>query len=79
MKKPQLQQITKLPLVELAGDQRVLVENHMGVLAYSDEEIQIKVCYGKVTVSGSNLRFMQMNSEQLVIKGCVENVQLVRR
>lgn len=72
-------QISKLPLIELAGDKRVLIENHMGVLAYSNDEIQIKVSYGKVTVSGNNLRFMQMNGEQLVIKGCIENIQLFRR
>lgn len=76
MKMPQ---ISKLPLIELAGDKRVLIENHMGVLAYSNDEIQIKVSYGKVTVSGNNLRFMQMNGEQLVIKGCIENIQLFRR
>ena len=79
MKKPQMSQISKLPLIEIAGDKRVLIENHIGILAYSCEEIQIKVCYGKVTVTGNNLRFMQMNGEQLVIKGCIENVQLVRR
>lgn len=79
MKKPQLPQISKLPLIEIAGEKRVLIENHMGVLAYSSEEIQIKVCYGKVTVFGKNLRFMQMNGEQLVIKGCIENIQLFRR
>ncbi len=72
-------QISKLPLIELAGDRRVLIENHMGVLAYSNDEIQIKVSYGKVTVFGNNLRFIQMNGEQLVIKGCIENIQLFRR
>lgn len=70
---------TKLPIVEIAGPNRVLVENHLGVLAYSLDEIQIKVTYGKLSVSGHNLKLMQLSREQLVITGTIECLQLLRR
>lgn len=72
-------ELSKLPIVELAGPSRVLVENHQGVLAYSLEEIQIKVTYGKLAVTGGNLKLMQLNREQLVITGRIDNLQLYRR
>ena len=68
--------IIKIPLVEIAGQQRVLIENHLGVVAYSMEEIEIKMCYGKLAVAGRCLKFMQINKEQLVITGHIDSVHL---
>ena len=53
----------KTPLAELAGYNRVLIENHMGVLAYSTQEIQIKVQYGRLTINGCDLRLLQLSKE----------------
>lgn len=72
-------EFSRLPIVELAGPSRVLIENHLGVLAYSLNEIQIKVTYGKLSVTGNNLKLMQLNREQLVITGSIDNLQLCRR
>lgn len=71
--------ITKIPLVELTGQNRVLIENHLGVLAYSLEEIKIKVSYGSLLITGINLRLMQLCREQLVITGQIDTLQLFRR
>ena len=71
--------ISKLPLVEIAGQNRVLIENHGGVIGYCTEEIQIKVCYGKLAVLGSCLKFMQINKDQLVITGNIDAVSLSGR
>ena len=68
--------VMKIPLVEIAGQNRVLIENHLGVVAYSLEEIEVKVCYGKLAVVGQCLKFMQINKEQLVITGQIEGVHL---
>ncbi|MBE6925340.1 MAG: sporulation protein [Ruminococcaceae bacterium] len=67
------------PIVELVGQQRVLIENHRGVVQYGDTEICIRVSYGCVRVCGRDLRLMRMNKEQLIISGCVENVILCKR
>ena len=69
----------KAPLVEIAGENRVLIENHLGVVCYCPEEIQIKVCYGIISVAGQGLQFMQLNREQLVVNGRIDNVSLLMR
>lgn len=68
-----------IPLVEMFGDKRVLIENHCGVSAYSDQEICIKVKHGCIHVCGSNLNLAQMSRERLVICGKIVSVQLVGR
>lgn len=68
-----------IPLVELAGDRRVLIENHFGVREYSRERIGVKVKFGLVVVCGRELELSRMTRQQLVIRGTVETVTLERR
>ena len=68
-----------VPVVELAGDRRVLIERHGGVTRYSREEICVKVSYGQVCVCGCGLELKHMTREQLVITGRIDGVKLLRR
>ena len=68
-----------LPVVELAGDRRVLIENHLGVKAYGCERILVKVGFGHICVCGHGLNLIRMTREQLVIKGRIEGISLQRR
>ena len=67
-----------LPLVEIAGDQRVLVENHFGVMEYSDTAVGIRVKFGEILVCGSKLRLTRMTRGQLIISGCIECVRIIK-
>ena len=68
-----------LPLVEIAGDSRVLIEHHSGVTEYSMEKIRIKVKFGHICVCGSELVLARMIRGQLIISGKIESVHLDRR
>ncbi|MBQ7801805.1 MAG: YabP/YqfC family sporulation protein [Oscillospiraceae bacterium] len=68
-----------VPVVELAGDRRVLIERHGGVTEYSGEKICVKVRYGTVAVCGCGLELTCMTREQLVITGRIDSLQLLRR
>lgn len=67
-----------VPLVELAGDRRVLIENHKGVTAYGRREICIRVNYGLLCICGTGLELAQMSRHQLVITGCIDTVSIRR-
>lgn len=68
-----------LPIVELAGSQRVLIENHFGVTAYCLSQINVKMRYGEVQVCGSSLTLEHMSRVKLVITGCIDSITLIRR
>ncbi len=68
-----------LPLVEISGQQRVLIENHRGVTQYGPEEICVRVSYGQISVRGCGLELARMCKEQLVICGRIDCVSLIRR
>ena len=68
-----------VPLVEIAGETRVLIECIGGVTAYSPQRIRVKVRYGEVEVCGSGLEIPVMTREYLVISGSIDGVSLYRR
>ncbi len=67
-----------MPLVEIAGDRRVLVENHRGVVEYGTKIIRIKVRYGQLCICGCGMELAKMTKDQLIISGRVDSVHLVR-
>lgn len=67
------------PVVEIAGDNRVLIENYGAVREYSPQKIGIRVKYGTVVVCGCGLELRRMTKEQLVIAGRIDSVSLQRR
>ncbi len=67
-----------LPLVELAGDKRVLIEHHCGVTQYGRCRISVKVKFGTVMIVGTGLELAKMTGKQLIVTGRIEAIQLER-
>lgn len=65
-----------VPLIEIYGRCRVLVENHQGVIGYDCHEVLIKVRFGVICIRGESLCLNRMCKDQLVITGCILNVGL---
>lgn len=70
--------IAGIPLVELAGDRRVLIEHHQGVLEYGLERICVRLRYGQLNICGTSLRLACMTKQQLVITGRIDSLHLTR-
>ena len=68
-----------LPVMELLGQNRLLIENHLGVIFYSVKEIEVKLNGGRVIVSGEDLRLIEMSRVKLVICGRIDSLQLLGR
>ena len=66
------------PLVEIIGCDRMLVENHKGVLRYDRECIQICVKFGQICITGAKLELTRMTRGQLVISGELGDIKIVR-
>jgi len=68
-----------VPLLELLGESRVLIENHKGVAAYAEDKICVLVKYGRLVVCGSGLTLGYMSKCQLAITGCIDAVLVERK
>ena len=63
-------------LVEIYGMERVLVEQHRGIVGYGTECIRIGTSYGILVVEGVGLRLCCMSRAQLVIRGKILSLRM---
>ena len=68
-----------MPLAELVGDGRVLIENHQGVSEYGEEIISVRVGYGHLRVVGENLALHCVKKHQLIICGTIRKLEIERK
>ena len=65
-----------LPRVELVGDREVRMENHLGILAYGDQEIHVSGGPFVIKVMGEGLELRAMTGLELLITGHITAIQL---
>ena len=67
-----------MPLIEITGAGRVLIENHGGVTEYETDRIRVRLRFGAVVIRGNRLKITRMSKCQLVISGSLAGVDLER-
>lgn len=64
------------PKVTLTGMEQVLVENHRGILAYTDGLVEVTGRSGHIRIRGEKLLLRAMDSEMLLVTGNILGVDL---
>ena len=64
------------PKVTLTGAEQVLVENHRGILAYTDGLVEVTGRGGLIRIRGEKLLLRAMDSEMLLVTGNIFGVDL---
>ena len=68
--------VTPRTLAEIYGTDRLLVEQHRGILSYGTEVIRIGATYGVLVVEGDALRLCCMSKSQLVVRGTILGLRM---
>lgn len=68
--------VSTVPLIQLRGKKSLCVENHGGILEYSDTEVKIAVKGGSLTVRGSGIYICRMTKKCLEIHGRFVGLEL---
>lgn len=66
-----------LPRITLTGRKRVSVENHRGLLEYSDTRIELNGGRVRVVITGADLYLRVMDKQAAVITGEIFSVELL--
>ena len=69
--------LSGLPHVEVMGDRQFYMENHRGIISYSEDEIAISADGLIVRVLGEKLELVSMTGEALRIRGKIKRVEWV--
>lgn len=68
--------LSDAPLVQMHGRQSVSVENHGGILEYTQELVRILVRRGNVCVIGTGMEIFRMTKRVVEIRGRIQRVEM---
>ena len=70
--------VAGLPRLEMVGSRQLYLEHHAGILAYSEEQIDVNTSAGALRVRGEGLSLLARTAEELRIGGRIAAVEWVR-
>lgn len=65
-----------LPKVTMVGSSQIRIENHKGIIEYSESKIRINSKIGIIVITGKNLFIRNIIKEEVVLEGKLESVQI---
>ncbi len=63
--------VLDLPRLTLIGNLQCYLENHRGIIEYTDERVRVSVNGGEITVSGQRLVIRYLENEEIAIDGTI--------
>lgn len=70
--------VAGLPRIEMIGGRQLFVERHLGILAYSETQIDVNTAAGVLRLRGERLSLVAMTGEEVRVGGRIDAVEWVR-
>jgi len=69
--------VLELPRITIVGNLHVYIENHQGLITYSETELKLKSNKGYIRVTGSSFVLKMMLPEEILLEGIVKDVEFI--
>jgi len=69
--------ILDLPKIIMIGNLQIYIENHKGILEYTDNRIRINTKNGTLRIIGKNLMLKNIVAEEIFIVGEINQVEFI--
>jgi sporulation protein YqfC len=66
-----------LPRITIVGDLHVYIENHQGLITYSDTELKLKSNKGYIQITGTSFVLKMMLPEEILLEGMIKEVTFI--
>ncbi|WP_047154949.1 sporulation protein YqfC [Aneurinibacillus tyrosinisolvens] len=67
----------EMPRITMIGQLQMYIENHRGVLLFSNQELRLLLTKGQLLVRGENLVIRMILPEEVLLEGIVNQVLFV--
>jgi len=68
--------LLELPRLVMLGNCRLIVENHRGLLEYTEATVRIRTARAEIKISGERLNLMYMLKEEIGLEGKFTGIEL---
>ncbi|WP_139490477.1 sporulation protein YqfC [Brevibacillus dissolubilis] len=69
--------VLEVPRITMIGHLQMYIENHRGVLSFSEKELRLLLTKGQLIVSGEQLVIRAILKEEVLLEGRVSGVKFV--
>lgn len=66
-----------LPRITMIGQIHIYIENHRGLLAFSDKEVRLMLKHGQLLIRGSSFVIRTILPEEILLEGQIEQVRFI--
>ncbi|MFS0780867.1 sporulation protein YqfC [Bacillus sp. 1P06AnD] len=63
-----------LPRITMIGQLHIYIENHRGLIAFSEEEIRLLLKQGQLLIKGQDLVIKAILPEEIMLEGTIQSV-----
>lgn len=63
-----------LPRITMIGQIHIYIENHKGLLAFTDKEVRLLLKHGQLLIKGSDFVIKTILPEEILLEGKIEQV-----
>ncbi|MFS0861605.1 sporulation protein YqfC [Fredinandcohnia sp. 179-A 10B2 NHS] len=66
-----------LPRITMIGQLHIYIENHRGLLTFSDTEVRLLLKQGQLLIKGKSFVIKTILPEEIMLEGTIEHVQYI--
>ncbi|MBO1626490.1 sporulation protein YqfC [Bacillus cereus] len=66
-----------LPRITLVGQVHIYIENHRGLLVFTDKEVRLLLKHGQLLIKGQSFVIKTILPEELLLEGNIEQVMFL--
>lgn len=67
-----------LPRITLIGNIHIYIENHRGLLAFSDQELRLLLKQGQLLIKGNGFVIKTILPEEILLEGKIDHVLFLK-
>lgn len=56
------------------GNKKVIIENHLGIIVYENNLVEVKTIEQNITVKGTKFKIEEINDYKVIVKGNIEEI-----
>ncbi|UFT97816.1 sporulation protein YqfC [Radiobacillus kanasensis] len=71
--------ILELPRITTIGQLHAYIENHRGLVLFSDNELRLRMEYGYLKITGSQFVLKMMLPEEILLEGKIKEFKFIEK
>ncbi|WMJ76266.1 MULTISPECIES: YabP/YqfC family sporulation protein [unclassified Sedimentibacter] len=60
--------------LKMHGNKKVIIENHLGMTVYENDEVGIKTAENTILIKGSKFKIEEINNYNVIIRGNINQI-----